>query len=197
MNDIIVVVLIISGNECGIKSGRIVFLLYLFFRRLLLNRKITMVIISGWAGVTYASECFLPGLPSLQRKSLWKRGNHQALFESYAPIINCLERKNYGATWCYDSFHSSFFLSIAFRMVSNLRIRHFFGFSGCWQMHVKRLFHRIKPGYHKRCHVQGCSCLRTRTGVVRPADMCGITGMLCELNCVLLAGDVYWWFGSV
>lgn len=22
--------------------------------------------------------------------------------------------------------------------------RHFFGFSGCWQMHVKRLFHRIK-----------------------------------------------------
>lgn len=23
--------------------------------------------------------------------------------------------------------------------------RHFFGFSGCWQMHVKRLFHRIKP----------------------------------------------------
>lgn len=75
--------------------------------------------------------------------------------------------------------------------------RHFFGFSGCWQMHVKRLFHRIKPGYHKRCHVQGCSCLRTRTGVVRPADMCGITGMLCELNCVLLAGDVYWWFGSV
>ena len=60
--------------------------------------------------------------------------------------------------------------------------RHFFGFSGCWQMHVKRLFHRIKPGYHKRCHVQGCSCLRTRTGVVRPADMCGITGMLCELN---------------
>ncbi|ESD98606.1 hypothetical protein HMPREF1615_04998 [Escherichia coli 908632] len=56
---------------------------------------------------------------------------------------------------------------------------------------VKRLFHRIKPGYHKRCHVQGCSCLRTRTGVVRPADMCGITGMLCELNCVLLAGDVY------
>ena len=25
--------------------------------------------------------------------------------------------------------------------------RHFFGFSGCWQMHVKRLFHRIKPGY--------------------------------------------------
>ena len=59
--------------------------------------------------------------------------------------------------------------------------RHFFGFSGCWQMHVKRLFHRIKPGYHKRCHVQGCSCLRTRTGVVRPADMCGITGMLCEL----------------
>lgn len=35
--------------------------------------------------------------------------------------------------------------------------RHFFGFSGCWQMHVKRLFHRIKPGYHKRCHVQGCS----------------------------------------
>lgn len=33
--------------------------------------------------------------------------------------------------------------------------RHFFGFSGCWQMHVKRLFHRIKPGYHKRCHVQG------------------------------------------
>ena len=115
----IVVLLIISGNECGIKSGRIVFLLYLFFRRLLLNRKITMVIISGWAGVTYASECFLPGLPSLQRKSLWKRGNHQALFESYAPIINCLERKNYGATWCYDSFHSSFFLSIAFRMVSN------------------------------------------------------------------------------
>ena len=69
--------------------------------------------------------------------------------------------------------------------------RHFFGFSGCWQMHVKRLYHRIKPGYHKRCHVQGCSCLRTRTGVVRPADMCGITGMLCELNCVLLAGDVY------
>ena len=69
--------------------------------------------------------------------------------------------------------------------------RHFFGFSGCSQMHVKRLFHRIKPGYHKRCHVQGCSCLRTRTGVVRPADMCGITGMLCELNCVLLAGDVY------
>lgn len=123
MNDIIVVVLIISGNECGIKSGRIVFLLYLFFRRLLLNRKITMVIISGWAGVTYASECFLPGLPSLQRKSLWKRGNHQALFESYAPIINCLERKNYGATWCCDSFHSSFFLSIAFRMVSNLRIQ--------------------------------------------------------------------------
>lgn len=55
----------------------------------------------------------------------------------------------------------------------------------------QRLFHRIKPGYHKRCHVQGCSCLRTRTGVVRPADMCGITGMLCELNCVLLAGDVY------
>lgn len=52
--------------------------------------------------------------------------------------------------------------------------RHFFGFSGCWQMHVKRLYHRIKPGYHKRCHVQGCSCLRTRTGVVRPADMCGI-----------------------
>ncbi|HAH4718971.1 TPA: hypothetical protein HH167_004899 [Escherichia coli] len=28
-------------------TGRIVFLLYLFFRRLLLNRKITMVIISG------------------------------------------------------------------------------------------------------------------------------------------------------
>ena len=51
--------------------------------------------------------------------------------------------------------------------------RHFFGFSGCWQMHVKRLYHRIKPGYHKRCHVQGCSCLRMRTGVVRPADMCG------------------------
>lgn len=25
--------------------------------------------------------------------------------------------------------------------------RHFFGFSGCWQMHVKRLYHRIKPGY--------------------------------------------------
>ncbi|ETJ30279.1 hypothetical protein Q604_UNBC15205G0001, partial [human gut metagenome] len=24
-----------------------------------------------------------------------------------------------------------------------------------------------------------------------PADMCGITGMLCELNCVLLTGDVY------
>ncbi|MBY8766790.1 hypothetical protein KOI95_24110, partial [Escherichia coli] len=24
--------------------------------------------------------------------------NHQALFESYAPIINCLERNNYGAT---------------------------------------------------------------------------------------------------
>ncbi len=23
--------------------------------------------------------------------------------------------------------------------------RHFFGFSGCWQMHVKRLYHRIKP----------------------------------------------------
>ena len=69
--------------------------------------------------------------------------------------------------------------------------RHFFGFSGCWQMHVKCLYHRIKPGYHKRCHVQGCSCLRTRTGVVRPADMCGITGMLCELNCVLLTGDVY------
>lgn len=66
--------------------------------------------------------------------------------------------------------------------------RHFFGFSGCWQMHVKCLYHRIKPGYHKRCHVQGCSCLRTRTGVVRPADMCGITGMLCELNCVLLTG---------
>ncbi|ENB76695.1 hypothetical protein ECP02989424_3411 [Escherichia coli P0298942.4] len=43
----IVVMLIISGNECGIKSGRIVFLLYLFFRRLLLNRKITAVIISG------------------------------------------------------------------------------------------------------------------------------------------------------
>lgn len=21
--------------------------------------------------------------------------------------------------------------------------RHFFGFSGCWQMHVKRLYHRI------------------------------------------------------
>ena len=186
----IVVVLIISGNECGIKSGRIVFLLYLFFRRLLLNRKITMVIISGWAGVTYASECFLPGLPSLQRKSLWKRGNHQALFESYAPIINCLERKNYGATWCCDSFHSSFF-------THTVNQRHFFGFSGCWQMHVKRLYHRIKPGYHKRCHVQGCSCLRTRTGVVRPADMCGITGMLCELNCVLLAGDIYWWFGSV
>ncbi|CDK89931.1 FIG00640004: hypothetical protein [Escherichia coli IS29] len=39
--------MIISGNECGIKSGRIVFLPYLFFRRLLLNRKITMVIISG------------------------------------------------------------------------------------------------------------------------------------------------------
>ena len=108
----IVVVLIISGNECGIKSGRIVFLLYLFFRRLLLNRKITMVIISGWPGVTYASECFLPGLPSLQRKSLWKRGNHQALFESYAPIINCLERKNYGATWCYDSFHSRSFWAL-------------------------------------------------------------------------------------
>lgn len=32
--------------------------------------------------------------------------------------------------------------------------RHFFGFSGCWQMHVKRLYHRIKPGYHKRCHVR-------------------------------------------
>ena len=59
--------------------------------------------------------------------------------------------------------------------------RHFFGFSGCWQMHVKRLYHRIKPGYHKRCHVQGCSCLRTRTGVVRPADMCGITGMLSSI----------------
>ncbi|EFK23735.1 hypothetical protein HMPREF9550_04034, partial [Escherichia coli MS 187-1] len=25
--------------------------------------------------------------------------------------------------------------------------RHFFGFPGCWQMHVKRLYHRIKPGY--------------------------------------------------
>ncbi len=68
---------------------------------------------------------------------------------------------------------------------------HFFGFSDCKQTHVKRLYHRIKPGYHKRCNVQGCSCLRTRTGVVRPADMCGITGMLCELNCVLLTGDVY------
>ena len=127
-----------------------------------------MVIISDWAGVTYASECFLPGLPALQRKSLWKRGNHQALFESYAPIINCLERKNYGATWCYDSFHSSFFLSIAFRMVSNLRIQS-----------------------------TSATFLVFPAGVVRPADMCGITGMLCELNCVLLAGDVYWWFGSV
>ena len=38
-------------------------------------------------------------------------------------ISNCLEGKNYGATWWYDSSHSSFFLSIAFRMVSSLRIQ--------------------------------------------------------------------------
>lgn len=24
--------------------------------------------------------------------------------------------------------------------------RHFFGFPGCWQMHVKRLYHQIKLG---------------------------------------------------
>lgn len=39
--------------------------------------------------------------------------------------------------------------------------RHFFGFSGCKQTHVKRLYHRIKPGCHKSCHVQGCSCPRS------------------------------------
>nr|MCF0337441.1 hypothetical protein [Klebsiella pneumoniae] len=44
-------------------------------------------------------------------------------FATLEDISNCLEGKNYGATWWYDSSHSSFFLSIAFRMVSSLRIQ--------------------------------------------------------------------------
>ena len=72
-------------------------------------------------------------------------------------INNCLEGKNYGATLVVRLIHSSFFLSIAFRMVSSLRIQAtsatFFGLSGCKQAHIN-VYHRIKAGCHKRSHVQ-------------------------------------------
>lgn len=49
--------------------------------------------------------------------------------------------------------------------------RHFFGFSGCKQTHVKRLYHQIKPGCHKSSHVQGCSCPRSTAKMVRRPRM--------------------------
>ncbi len=79
-----------------------------------------------------ASAFFRPSFTS-DKEPMEKRQSSGS-FESYAPIINCLERKIMEQHDATIHFTLRSFLSIAFRMVSNLRIQSTsatFGFSGC------------------------------------------------------------------
>ncbi len=157
-----------------------------------------MVIISGWAGVSMPASAFFRAFLHFRERAYGKRQSSGSFW------VICADNqlswtKNYGATWCYDSFHSSFFLSMrsgwsaiyAYSQPAPL-----FWFSGCWQMHVKRLYHRIKPGY------QSAAMCRAALASVRALASFGrryvwdnrdvMWTELCFVN-----GDVYWWFGSV
>lgn len=71
--------------------------------------------------IAIVQQSFEPGMTvSLVAR---QHGVAASYFSGVSNTSNCLEGKNYGATWWYDSSHSSFFLSIAFRMVSSLRIQ--------------------------------------------------------------------------